>query len=73
MALNHLSGANLIGLSSSLSLLISEDLSADELGILSSFFCSLGDNLGLLAGTKAINEAKNNTKTDSSLDFSSSF
>ena len=47
MNLSNLSGSNLIGLASSLSILISQDLTTDEIGLLAAFFTSLGDNLAL--------------------------
>lgn len=49
---NNCSGYNLIGLSSSLSILIGEQFDADELNILAAFFSTLGDNLALIASTK---------------------
>ena len=49
MNLSNLSGSNLIGLASSLAILISQDLTADEIGILAAFFTALGDNLAILA------------------------
>lgn len=56
MCFNNLSSCDLIGLSSSLAILLGEDLTADELSILSNFFNSLGDNLGIIATKKAIQE-----------------
>lgn len=55
---NNSFGYELIGLSSSLSIAISNQFNADDLGILAAFFSSLGDNLALLSATKAINESK---------------
>ena len=49
---NNCSGINLIGLSSSLAILIGEQFDADDLAILAAFVTSLGDNLALLAATK---------------------
>lgn len=49
---DNCSGPNLIGLSSSLAILIGEQFDADELAILAAFITSLGDNLALLAATK---------------------
>lgn len=49
---NNCSGYNLIGLSSSLAILIGEQFDVDELNILAAFFSSLGDNLALIASTK---------------------
>lgn len=42
-----LSGCNLIGLSSSLSIYLCENLSEEEISALSAFFTTLGDNLAL--------------------------
>lgn len=56
MCFNNLSSCDLIGLSSSLAILLGENLDADELSILSNFFNSLGDNLGIIATKKAIQE-----------------
>ena len=56
MNLSSLSGCNLIGLSSSLSILISDNLSADDIGLLAAFLVSLGDNLALIAVQKALEE-----------------
>lgn len=53
MCLNNLSGCDLIALSSSLSIILGENLSADETAILASFVTSLGDNLAILATKKA--------------------
>ena len=47
MNLSNLSGSNLSGLASSLSILISQDLTTDEIGLLAAFFTALGDNLAL--------------------------
>ena len=48
MNLSNLSGSNLIGLASSLAILISQDLTTDEIGLLAACFTALGDNLALL-------------------------
>ena len=47
MNLSSLSGSNLIALASSLAILISQDLTTDEIGLLAAFFTALGDNLAL--------------------------
>ena len=47
MNLSNLSGSNLIALASSLAILISQDLTSDEIGSLAAFFSALGDNLAL--------------------------
>ena len=51
---DNCSGINLMGLSSSLAILIGEQFDADELAILAAFITSLGDNLALLAATKGL-------------------
>ena len=48
MNLSNLSGSNLIALASSLAVLISQDLTSDEIGSLAAFFSALGDNLALI-------------------------
>lgn len=50
--LSQLSGCELVALASIVSIAISEDKSAEELGFLSAFFTSLGDNLASIALTK---------------------
>lgn len=52
MRFSDLSSCNLIGLSSSLAIAIGEDLSAEELSILSAFFTSFADNLAIIATKK---------------------
>ena len=52
MNISNLSGSNLIAIASSLAILISQDLSADEIGVLAAFFTALGDNLAILAINK---------------------
>lgn len=47
MNLSNLSSSNLIALASSLAVLISQDLTSDEIGSLAAFFSALGDNLAL--------------------------
>lgn len=49
---DNCSGINLVGLSSSLAILISEQFDADQLATLAAFVTTLGDNLALLAATK---------------------
>ena len=49
---NDLSGCNLIALASSLAIFIGEQFDSDTLAILSTFFCALGDNLGIISATK---------------------
>lgn len=57
MNLNNFSSSNLIGLSSSLAILISEDIPADELSLLAAFFTSFADNLAIIAAKKAISDS----------------
>ena len=49
---NNCSGCGLVGLASSLAIIISNDFDTDELNILAAFFTALGDNLALLASTR---------------------
>ena len=51
------SGLDLIGLSSSLAILISQNLDSDDLSILGAFFTTLGDNLSLIATSRSICES----------------
>lgn len=55
MNISNLSGSNLIAIASSLAILISQDLSADKIGVLAAFFTALGDNLAILAINKNSN------------------
>ena len=55
MNISNLSGSNLIAIASSLAILISQDLSADKIGVLAAFFTALGDNLAILAIIKNSN------------------
>ena len=57
MCLSDLSSQNIIGLSSSLSILISQDLSTNEISLLSAFFNTLGDNLAIIATKKSIEDS----------------
>jgi len=49
---NNCSGSNLIGLASSLAIIIGNQFDTDDLNILAAFFSSLGDNIALIAATK---------------------
>jgi hypothetical protein len=49
MNLNEASGGNLIGLASSIAILISKNFSSEDLGVLAAFFSALGDNLAIFA------------------------
>ena len=70
MNYSNLSGCNLIGLASSIAILISENATVSEMTILSGFFSSIGDNLAVLASTKPSHTKK---KKNNKLYFSSSF
>ena len=59
MNLSNLSGSNLIALASSLAILISQDLTSDEIASLAAFFSALGDNLALSIASPL--PQKNNT------------
>ena len=52
MNLNNLSGYNIIGLASSISIFLGENLTADELALLAAFIVTLGDNLAILDDRK---------------------
>lgn len=57
MCFSDLSGCNLIGLSSSLAISISNNLSINEITSLAAFFTALGDNLAIVATQKSIEES----------------
>ena len=54
MDTNNCDGYNLVGLASSLAILISQEFDNEDLGILAAFFTSLGDNLALLLSTRGL-------------------
>lgn len=58
MNLSNLSSCNLVGLSSSLAIILGENLSLDDLGLLATFLVSLSDNLALILAKKALEEAQ---------------
>ena len=58
MNLSDLSSCNLVGLSSSLAIILGENLSLEDLSILAAFLVSLADNLALVLTKKALEEAK---------------
>lgn len=58
MCFSDLSSCNLIGLASSLAIAVGEDLTSDELSILSAFFNAFADNLAIIATTKSKNESQ---------------
>lgn len=49
MSLFDLNGTNLVALASSISILISQEFNQEEIGVLSTIFSSIGDNLAILA------------------------
>lgn len=59
MNLNNLSSCDLIGLSSSLAILVGENLSANEASLLSAFFTAFADNLAIIATKKSISDSNN--------------
>ena len=61
MSIFNISYCNLIGLASSISILIAEGLNSQEIGILSAFFSALGDNLAIITATPL-----NSSNTDTS-------
>lgn len=65
MCFNNLSSSNLIGLSSSLAILLSEELSTDEISLLGAFFTTLGDNLSLIATRQSIDDSKQSSNQES--------
>ena len=48
------SGYNLVGLASSLAILISKEYNSEDLAVLATFITVLGDNLSLLVATKEL-------------------
>ena len=57
MGFDNLSSCNLIGLASSLAIFLGENLSTNEISILSDFFEALGDNLSIIATKKSIEQS----------------
>ena len=62
MCFSDLSSCNLIGLSSSLTIAIGENLSADEVSTLSAFVTALGNNLAIIATQKTQEGSKKDNK-----------
>ena len=60
MCLNDLSDPNLVGLASSLAILIGESLSNDEIATFATFFTALGDNLAILANQQSLQDSCKN-------------
>jgi hypothetical protein len=53
MCLDSFSSSNIIAFSSSLAIILGENLSADDIALLVAFFNSLADNLSIIATKKA--------------------
>ncbi|MDD2267994.1 MAG: hypothetical protein PHY15_00415 [Eubacteriales bacterium] len=49
------SGNELVLLASIIAIIISENISAEDLSILSSLFCAIGDNLAIIASKRTMN------------------
>ncbi len=62
MCISDLSGCNLIGLSSSLSIFLAQNLTPDEISVLSAFFTAVGDNLALIASNESSSLQEENKK-----------
>lgn len=60
MCFSDLSSCNLIGLASSLAIAVGENLTSDELSILSAFFNAFADNLAIISSKKSIEESNEN-------------
>lgn len=54
-SLNDLSGSELVILASTLAIIISQDLSPDEIDTLGNFFSALGSNLSTIATAESNN------------------
>lgn len=52
MGSNNCSGYNLVGLASSLAILIGEQFDTDDLDVLAAFFSALGDNIAVISSTR---------------------
>jgi hypothetical protein len=57
MCFYDLSSCNLIGLASSISIAIGENLTANEASLLSALFSAIGDNLNIIAVKKSTEES----------------
>ena len=60
-------GFDLVGISSSLSIFISKNVELENLGILAALFTTIGDNLALIATSRAACETKTETLENSNL------
>ena len=59
--LTKLSGNELVGLASIISIFLSDSLSTEELTILAVFVTTIGDNLAIIASSRANNDTYSNT------------
>lgn len=64
MSQNKFPGSNLIGLASSLAFFLSKDLSADDIGLWSSFFSALADNMAIISAAKSMEEEEIESNKD---------
>ena len=64
MCISELSGCDLIALSGSIAISISQNLTANEISTLAAFFTTFGDNLALIAVQKSLEDSKKDTSTD---------
>lgn len=62
--LDHVSSCELIVFASIFAIMISQGLTSDEIGTLSSFFCALGDNLGIISSNGSCPSTNNFKKDD---------
>ena len=60
-------GFDLIGLSSSIAIFISQNFDTDDLGILGAFFTTLGDNLSLVSASRSACENQQSSDNSRSL------
>ena len=63
MCISDLSGCNLVGLASSIAILLAQGLTSDEIGVLSAFLVSIGDNLALISSNCDSTLQNDDTKT----------
>ena len=57
-------GFDIVALASSLSILISQNASINDLNILAGFFSALGDNLSIIASARSACEANNQSSNN---------
>lgn len=63
MNFNNLSGNNLIGLASSVSIAIAQNFNSEETALLSAFLTSVADNLALISIQQAKKEESSNSSS----------